>query len=120
MLRFCCKQGYHIPGAAGKLLKYFEKTYSPKSLVTYADKRWSSGNIYYKLGFNFIRNSPPNYWYFKDRTDVLLSRVNFQKHKLKDKFEKFDPLKSEVKNMKDNGYYRIFDCGNMVFEKIYN
>ena len=31
--------------------------------------------------------------------------------------ENFDPAKSEVENMKANGYHRIFDCGNMVFEK---
>ncbi len=33
--------------------------------------------------------------------------------------EKFDPAKSEAENMKANGYNRIYDCGNMVFEKIY-
>ena len=31
--------------------------------------------------------------------------------------ENFDPGKSEVENMKANGYRRIFDCGNIVFEK---
>jgi len=41
MLRFCNKLGYHVPGAAGKLLKHFEKNYQPKSLVSYADRRWS-------------------------------------------------------------------------------
>ena len=41
LLRFCNKLGYHIPGSASKLLKYFEKTYKPISLVSYADRRWS-------------------------------------------------------------------------------
>ena len=36
-----------------------------------------------------------------------------------DVLENFDPGKSEVENMKANGYRRIFDCGNMVFEKTY-
>ena len=36
-----------------------------------------------------------------------------------DVLENFDPGKSEVENMKANGYHRIFDCGNMVFEKTY-
>lgn len=27
LLRFCTELGYHIPGAAGKLLKHFERTY---------------------------------------------------------------------------------------------
>ena len=41
MLRFCNKLGWHIPGAAGKLLRYFERNWKPKSLVSYADRRWS-------------------------------------------------------------------------------
>lgn len=119
LLRFCNKLGYHIPGAAGKLLKYFEKTYSPKSLVSYADRRWSCGKLYKALGFNFIHNSNPNYWYFKQNSLLLESRVKYQKHKLPNLLENFDPDKTEVENMRENGYFRIFDCGNMVFEKIY-
>lgn len=67
LLRFCSAKGVHIPGGASKLLKYFERTYNPKSIVSYADRRWSNGNVYEKLGFDFVRNSPPNYWYWKIR-----------------------------------------------------
>ena len=31
----------------------------------------------------------------------------------------YDENKTEVENMKANGYSRIFDCGNMVFVKEY-
>ena len=120
MLRFCCKIGYHIPGGAGKLLTYFEKTYKPSSIVSYADRRWSQGKLYTTLGFEFKYNSRINYWYFNNfRNPILLSRLNFQKHKLEKKLEFFDPEKSEYENMKANGYFRIFDCGNMVFVKKY-
>lgn len=121
MLRFCNKTGWHIPGAAGKLLKYFEKTYHPNSLVTYADRRWSMGNLYIQLRFTQLHISKPNYWYWKFQNGALhiFSRIKFQKHKQKDLLEKFDPEKSESQNMKDNKYRRIFDCGNYVFEKIY-
>ena len=47
-----------------------------------------------------------------------MSRIQFQKHKLKDKLETFDPNITEWENMKANGYDRIWDCGNMVFEKV--
>ena len=119
LLRFCNKLGYHIPGAAGKLLKYFEKTYQPKSLVSYADRRWSQGKLYTVLGFTKINESGPNYWYITNGSQKRFSRIQFQKHKLAKLFENFDPTKSEVENMKVNGYYRIFDCGNFVFEKKY-
>jgi len=35
---------------------------------------------------------------------------------LKDKLEKFDENSTEVENMQNNGYTRIWDCGNYVFE----
>ena len=118
LVRFCNKLGYHIPGAAGKLLKYFEKTYKPMSLVSYADRRWSQGKLYQALDFKLDHISAPNYWYFKDPY-ILESRIKYQKHKLKDILENFDENKTEFENMKMNGYHRIFDCGNLVFEKVY-
>ena len=120
MLRFCNKLGYHVVGGAGKLLKYFERTYQPKSLVSYADRRWSIGKLYNALGFKFTHASRPDYWYFNNKDFELKNRLKFQKHKLKDILEVFDDNKSEVQNMRDNGYHRIFDCGNLVFEKTYS
>ena len=119
MLRFCSKLNYHVVGAAGKLLSYFEKTYRPKSLVSYADRRWSQGKVYKALGFTLDHISAPNYWYFKSNSLILESRVKFQKHRQKKLLENFDPSKTEVENMKANKYFRIFDCGNLVFTKIY-
>ena len=119
MLRFCSKLGYHVVGAAGKLLKHFEQEYKPKSIVSYADMRWSQGKLYKALGFTFDHSSAPNYWYFKGPM-LRESRVKFQKHKLPNILDHFDPNLSEVQNMVANGYNRIFDCGNMVFIKEYN
>lgn len=45
----------------------------------------------------------------------LESRQKYQKHKLKNKLEKFDPNLTEWENMQMNGYDRIWDCGNLVF-----
>ena len=118
LLRFCNKLGYHVPGAASKLLKHFEENYKPTSLVSYADRRWSQGKVYEKLGFTFSHASSPNYWYWKN-PELLESRIKYQKHKLKDLLENFDESKTEVENMKANGYNRIFDCGNLVYEKIF-
>jgi hypothetical protein len=119
MLRFCSKLNTRVIGGAGKLLTHFEKNYRPKSLVTYADKRWSQGGLYKALGFRLDHVSKPDYWYFKNGVRHRYSRMMFQKHKLKDLLKAFDPSLSEVQNMKNNGYSRIFDCGNYVFEKTY-
>ena len=119
MLRFCNKLGYHIPGAAGKLLKYFEKKCSPKSIVSYADRRWSQGKLYRALNFKLDHNSNPNYWYFKNNSLILQSRVKYQKHNLKNILDIFDESKTEFENMIMNNFFRIFDCGNIVFVKQY-
>ena len=121
LVRFCNKCGYHVPGGASKLLKHFERQYNPKSIVSYADRRWTMNNgntLYDRLGFSLDHISKPNYWYIKG--GELFNRIQFQKHKLKVLLEHFDESKSEVQNMKDNGYDRIFDCGNLVFVKKYD
>lgn len=116
LLRLCSKKYYSIIGGASKLFKYFVKKYNPKSIISYANRRFSQGNIYNVLGFKYLNDSSPNYWYFKNSGDRhLLSRNQCQKHKLSKILDTFNPLLSEVDNMKLNGYSRIFDCGNLVY-----
>ncbi len=114
IIRFCNKKFFTIVGGASKLYKYFIDNYNPRSIISYADRRYSNGSLYEKLGFKFSHYSKPNYWYFRNNTLDLHSRVKFQKHKLKNLLESFDPSKSEIENMTNNGYLRIFDCGNII------
>ena len=113
LLRFCNKLNYSVVGAASRLFKNFLKEHTG-SIVSYADMRRSTGNLYKQLGFELSHESGPNYWYFKDQT-ILESRIKYQKHKLKDKLEKFDENLTESENMYLNGYRKIFDCGNQVW-----
>ena len=70
--------------------------------------------MYKKLGFKLERISEPNYWWVKN--NEILSRYQTQKYNLKDVLiDKFDYTKSENENMIANGYYQIFDCGNLVY-----
>ena len=117
--RFCTVNNFSVAGGAGKLLSYFEKTYHPTSVKTFADRRWSAGGLYKNLGFVHVRNSPPNYWYFVGHRKRA-HRFTFRKNLLAKKLEKFNPALSEWENMIENGYDRIWDCGSMVFEKKYD
>lgn len=119
LIRFANKCGISVIGGASRLLKHFEKKHNPKSLISYADRRWSNGNLYLNLEFKHTGNTSPNYWYFKSGQQNLQSRIQFQKHKLKKKLPIFNPDLSEMENMTLNGYRRIYDCGNMRFEKHY-
>lgn len=115
LYRFCNLLHTRVIGGATKLLTYFIKTYSPLSIISYCDNRWSKGNIYQILNFSFSHTTKPNYWYFKIGNYKLFSRLSFQKHKLKNKLDHFDPNLSEWENMKNNNYNRIWDCGNSVW-----
>lgn len=115
LLRFCSKINTNVVGGASKLLTFFEKEYKPKSILSYADRCWSEGDIYIKMGFTLKNISRPNYWYFKDRN--VYHRFNFAKHKLASKLDSFNPEKTEWENMQYNGWDRFWDCGSLAFTK---
>jgi hypothetical protein len=114
--RFATVAHFNVIGAADKLLKHFEREHTPVKLLSYADKRWSVGGVYFKLGFTLHHTSKPNYWYiksyanreyrFKYRKDVLVK-------------EGFNASLTEWEIMQEKGYDRIWDCGNLVFVKEY-
>ena len=116
MIRYCSKIGIIVIGGASKLLACFEKKYPNKLLITYADRRYSTGNLYEILGFEKIQYSCPNYWWTKKQ--IKLSRYQCQKHRLHKILENdFNPDLSESENMILNGWNRIYDCGNIVYSK---
>jgi hypothetical protein len=115
LLRYASNLCVNITGGASKLFAGFRKLHPTASVVSYADRRWSTGQLYHALGFNHLHTSTPNYFYSLDKLH-LLSRQQFQKHKLASQLTVFDAQLSESENMYANGYLRIWDCGNDVFE----
>lgn len=105
--RFCTKLNHIVIGGASKILKYFIKNYNPDRIISYADRSWSSGNLYDKLGFKLVSHSKPDYKYVIKSNRIHKS--NFRKAKLKTN-------KSETEYMKDRGIMRIWDCGKLKFE----
>lgn len=118
LTRFSVKKGCIISGAFSRLFSFFIKKYQPNSIISYEDLRFSSldptQSVYIKSGlFKFLHQTKPNYWYSKN--NITHSRIFFQKHKLKDLLDIFDPVLSEKENMLLNGYQIYSDCGNFVF-----
>ena len=116
LLRFCNKRGYQIVGGASKLLKKFINDVQPSKIISYADRRWSIGKLYESVGFQFVHNSSPNYWYLHNNQNIRESRFKYRKSELSKVLNKFDESLSEEMNMLLNDYYRIYDCGNMLYE----
>jgi hypothetical protein len=112
LIRFCNKIGYNVPGGGSRLLKKFIEIYSPKKIISYCDMRWSDGDFYKKIGFEFDGESKPNYWYFKNSRGRE-NRFNYRKDVLVK--QGFPKEKSESSIMKERGFARIYDCGSMRF-----
>lgn len=115
--RFCTDVNFRIPGIASKLLTHFKRNHSWKEIYSYADKRWSVGNMYYQLGFQLVADNPPDYFYVIN--GVRKHRWNYRKDMLKTTLEHYDPTATEYQNMVDHGYWRVWDCGTLKFA-IYN
>jgi len=111
--RFANKLNTTVVGGASRLFKRFLNDYNPTQILTYADRRYSDGNLYKKLGFKLDGITKPNYCYVKKQK--VYSRQKFMKHKLKDKLDEFDPDLTEAENMFNNGYRRLWDAGNYRF-----
>ena len=102
--RFCTIKGFTIVGGASKLFSFFIKKLNPKRVVSYADRDWSIGNVYYKLGFNLLSISRPDYKYIVDNKRVNKSR--------------FRKSRTGLTESKLN-LFKIWDCGKMKFEILY-
>lgn len=84
-----------------------------RRVVSFADRRYSTGGVYTTNGWTHEYDTPPDYQYVIGNTRVR--KQNYRRKYLPDKLDVFDPSLSETKNMENNGYYRIYDCGLMKF-----
>lgn len=112
LMRYCSKLNTVVNGGAKKIFSHFVETYQPQSILSYSDRRYFDGNLYSSLGFKFIDNTPPSYFYISKDYKYLMNRMNWQKHLLKNKLPNYDETLTEWENMKNNGYDRIWDCGH--------
>lgn len=116
LLRFCTQRGTTVVGGASRLYTKFNRVYHNPILISYADRRHSNGRLYDALGMARVGLSDPNYYYWKaGNPNELHSRIQFQKHKLSTKLDSYDPSLTEYQNMRNAGYYRIWDCGNIKY-----
>lgn len=112
LLRSATKLNTLVRGGNSKLLKYFKENFNPTYILSFANRDWSTGNLYRKLGMQFTGYTPPGYFYVKSR--IKYSRIQFQKHKLVKEGE--DPTLTESEIMLNKGFMKVWDCGNYRYE----
>ena len=105
---------HRVVGGFSKLLKYFKNNNLWNKLTSFADNRWSDGNLYEQTGWILDNTLAPDYFYYYDRT--RMHKFNFRRKKLEILLgEEFDPTETEYENCLRNEIYRIWDCGKQRF-----
>ena len=134
LLRFATKLNTSVAGGASKLLKVFANNHKGDTLISYANNDFAySGNksLYSKLGFDFIKSTEPGYKWVKNSNKVLVvPRYSVQPFKLKAftagtgratfKGEVPDYQEDDTENsyMVRHSFYKVYDAGNDLYEKI--
>ena len=120
LYRFCSKKGVCVYGGFKKILKYFINEYKPQRIITYSSLDISTGNVYEKCGFTFVKNTEPGYYWVNDSKENN-EMFNYRKHRFN--FRKSELIKqgfsekmSESEIMYKRGYYKCYDSGNILFE----
>jgi hypothetical protein len=116
MLRFCNKLNTNVIGGASKLFNYFINNYKYNTIISYADRSYSNGNLYKQLGFELDHITEPNYYYVID--GIRHYRYNFRKDILIK--EGYDSNKTEHEIMLERKIYRIYNSGNYKFKYKFN
>ena len=99
-----------IPGGFSKLLTHFKRSHQWSEIVSFADRRWSEGDLYNKSGFTLEKVLPPDYYY----TDTKIRKHKFNfRHKNLPKIlgEQYNPNETEFQNMDCTQFLRIWNCG---------
>ena len=108
---------------ASKFIKRFVAEYKPKTIISFADRRWTlnvDNNLYTKLGFKLVGVIKPDYKYFNSKIakNKRLHKFGFGKTSLKKKYPNLDFTKTEKQLTTELGFDRIWDCGLFKYELI--
>lgn len=109
--RMCSSLNTQVIGGFSRLIHHS----GIKSFTSYVDRDLFNGSGYKAAGFEVVSETAPGYFYVSNRLQRV-NRLSAQKHKLGKLLRSFDESLSEVDNMRNNGFYRLWNCGNLVVQ----
>lgn len=120
LVRYSTLLGTQVVGGFSRCLKWFERNYKPKEVISFADKRWCDpqANVYCSNGFIHDGDTPPSFWWVKPPKRWHKSAL--RKSRIKAKFpDIYSPDKTEAQMASEAGFKRIYDCGLIRYRKTY-
>jgi hypothetical protein len=115
LVRFATRTDQSYPGLLSRMIKRFVcETGFFGTIISYSSNNYGFGKLYASSGFSRIGYTAPGYRYTTDYTDTY-SRLEFQKHKLRELFgldDDYVSIRSEWEIMQDFGFDRVWDSGN--------
>jgi GNAT superfamily N-acetyltransferase len=108
--RLCFKDGYQITGGASKLFKTsaeWARRNGYTEVLSFSDNRWSTGRVYEKLGFNFDKDTGPDYSYINS----IFPSKRLSKQSQRKKVVKCPEGMTEHEWAAKRHLLRIWDCG---------
>jgi len=128
LVRFVNEINTNIRGSASKLFNHFIKNFQG-SIITFADRRYSQGDLYTFLGFKELYILEPQYKYIKNQKTY--HRMFFQKKNIKKLYlnyknnkvsssgfgliKQFYPELTGEENLIINNINKIYDSGHIKY-----
>jgi hypothetical protein len=98
-----------IPGGFSKLMKHFQQHHQWNQIKSFADLRWSTGDLYSQSGFLLDGLVAPDYQYVVGANRV--HKFNFRHSSGLRHLPNYDPSKTESQLMDEAGIHKIYNCG---------
>ncbi len=77
LIRFCSLKDIAVMGGLSKIIHYFTQDVHPQEIMTYADRDWSVGDSYVKLGFEKVQVMPPTAYILDLETKTRLHESRY-------------------------------------------
>lgn len=102
-VRYASLPDCRISGGMGKLLQKFVEEVHPQEVMSYADREWSEGGAYKKLGFNLVETKSPIEFYINTLT---WDRISLKKVQCDKAFRNIDLSSSHFVKIQNLGSYK--------------
>lgn len=113
LIRFATQQNLTVVGGLSKLINTFKEDVKPNDLMTYADRDWSAGNSYHKLGFIYEKCLDyQTFWVH------LPSLKRYSETKLHHDFAHID-WQERAQMLRKEGYVRVYNSGSLKYRLIF-